>query len=310
MAEISLVTVNWHSAGWIGRLLDNLHRKSSGRNVLRGLILDNTNGTDMDLTNIGAASLPCTVQPIDCRGLIGSRAHALALHEAMGMVQSEYILIVDPDIHVFAAEWDTLCIDALSAKNAWAVGAPYPRWKVGKYHDFPSPVFCLFRREITHQVRMDWRPYDDCPWCNAGVFLIRQIGRLGGLLSRRLYESSAAVREYAKANERLFGTFSQDTGWRIAREMRRRKIISIGFDDVMPGEVCRLNIAADPVWTDLAREFELFAFSNRPMLVHRYGSGARPWRTEKGSDESFWLQCIDRAEAILSADNGKPGAGT
>ena len=61
-------------------------------------------------------------------------------------------------------------------------------------------------------------------------------------------------------------------------------------------------IPSGPSWH---REFELFAFANRPMLVHRYGSGARPWRTAKGADESFWLRGIEQAEAILSA-HGSP----
>ncbi len=309
MPEITIVTVNWYRAGWIRRLIDNLRGKCSGRNLLQALILDNTNGTDPDLASIETAGVPCMIRPVDCLGLKGSRAHACALNESMESLSTDYVLIVDPDVHVFAHGWDASCIEALSMKNAWAIGAPYPRWKIGKYHDFPSPVFCFFRREMTKQVRMDWRPYFDCPWCNAGVFLIRQIGRMGGLLTRRMYENSAAVREYAKANERLFGTFSRDTGWRIAREMRRKKMISMGFDDVMPSEVCRLNIAADPVWTDLAREFELFAFENRPMLVHRYGSGARPWKTEKGGEESFWLQCIDRAESFLSMGSREPEQG-
>jgi hypothetical protein len=302
MADITIVTVNWHSAGWIRRLLDNLLRKFSGRNSLRALVFDNTGGADPDLMAVEAAGMPCVIRPMDCRGLTGSRAHAFALNEAMGMIQTEFVLIVDPDVHIFAPQWDAQCIEALSAGNVAAIGAPYPRWKVGKYHDFPSPVFCFFRRELAKLFPLDWRPYNDCPWCNAGVFILRQIGRLGGLLNRRRYEHSAAARSYAQLAERLLGTFSQDTGWRIARAARHRKLASILFDDMMPQDAPSLDAPADPVWTELAREFELFAFANRPMVIHRYGSGGRPWRTTKGGDESFWLQRIERAEAILSAD--------
>ncbi len=239
---------------------------------------------------------------MDCRGLSGSKAHAFAINKAMELVQTEFVLVVDPDVHVFAPQWDLLCLEALSAKNAWAIGAPYPRWKVGKYHDFPSPVFCFFRRKLTNQLPMDWRPYNDCPWCNTGVFVIRQIGRLGGLLNRRAFEQSAAARSYARFSERWLGTFSQDTGWRIARAARQRKLASIVFDDILPEDATSLDAPTDPVWAELAREFELFAFASRPMLIHRYGSGARPWRTAKGNNESYWLQCIERVEAILSAN--------
>jgi len=302
MADITIVTVNWHSAGWIRRLLDNLLRKSSGRNALRALILDNTGGTDLDLTAVEAAGVPCSIQSTDCRGLTGSRAHAFALNRAMEIVQTEFVLIVDPDVHVFASRWDSLCVETLTNKTAVAIGAPYPQWKVGKYHDFPSPVFCFFRRDLVNQLPIDWRPYNDCPWCNAGVFALRQVGRLGGLLSRRMFEQSAAARAYAKSAERWFGTFSQDTGWRIAQAARQRKLASIVFDDIMPQDTARLDAPADPVWVELAREFELFAFANRPILVHRYGTVGRPWRTAKSGDESYWLQRISRAEVILSAN--------
>jgi hypothetical protein len=302
MADITIVTVNWHSAGWIRRLLDNLLRKASGHHSLRVLVLDNTCGADSDLAAVEAAGIPCTVRPMDCRGLTGSRAHAFALNEAMKLVQTEFVLVVDPDVHVFALQWDALCIEAMTSKSVSAIGAPYPQWKVGKYHDFPSPIFCLYRRDLANQIQMDWRPYNDCPWCNAGVFILRQIGRLGGLLNRRLYERSAVARGYAKTAERFFGTFSQDTGWRIARAARHRKLASILFGNMMPQDTTALKAPADPVWAELAREFELFAFANRPMLIHRYGTGGRPWRTAKGADESFWLERIERAEAILSAD--------
>ncbi len=302
MADITIVTVNWHSAGWIRRLLDNLLRKSSGRHSLRAMVLDNTGGADSDLASVAAAGVPCTIRPVDCRGLTGSRAHAFALNEAMGLVQTEFVLIVDPDVHVFAPQWDSLCIEALSAGNVAAIGAPYPRWKIGKYHDFPSPVFCFFRRDMVHQIQMDWRPYDDYLWCNAAIFVVRQIGRLGGLLNRRRFQQSPAFRSYAQFAEHEFGVFSWDTGWRIARAARHRKLASILFDDMMPQDAPSLNVPADPVWVELAGEFELFVFKNHPMVIHRYGSGARPWRTAKGGDESFWLERIERAEAILSVN--------
>jgi hypothetical protein len=299
MADITIVTVNWHSAGWIRRLLDNLLRKSSGHHSLKALILDNANGADPDLAAPISSEIPCTLQPVDCRDMTGSRAHAFALNRAMELVRTRFVLVIDPDVHVFAPRWDALCIDALSAGNVRVIGAPYPRWKVGKYHDFPSPVFCFFRRELADQLPMDWRPYNDYPWCNAGVFILRQIGRLGGLLNRRMYDQSAAARAYAKAAERWLGTFSQDTGWRIARAARQRKLASILFDDMMPQDATTLDAPADPVWIELAREFELFAFTNRPVLIHRYGSGGRPWRTAKGADESFWFERIDKAEAMI-----------
>ncbi len=299
MADITIVTVNWHSTSWIRRLLHNLLRRSSGDHALRPLILDNTNGADSDLANIDPSGMACRIQPIDCRELTGSKAHAFALNTAMNMVETEFVLVVDPDVHVFAAGWDCLCIESLNQSNAWAIGAPYPRWKVGKYHDFPSPVFCFFCRDLATHIPMDWRPYNDCLGCNAGVFVLRQLGRLGGWLNRRRYEHSPAARSYARFAERTLGTFSRDTGWRIAHAARQRKLAPILFEDILPQATASLDAPADPVWAELAGEFELFACDNRPILVHRYGTGGRPWRTPKGNDESFWLACIDKAEAMI-----------
>ncbi|NLH15591.1 MAG: hypothetical protein GX455_03325, partial [Phycisphaerae bacterium] len=214
-------------------------------------------------------------------------------------IQTDFALIVDPDVHIFAPRWDSFCIESLKKWNAWAMGAPYPRWKVGKYHDFPSPVFFFFRRELVNHIPIDWRPYNDCPWCNGGVFVLRQFGRLGGLLNRRMFERSSVARCYAKLAESLIGTFSRDTGWRIAHAARKQKLPVILFEDILPQAVASLDTPADPVWTDLAGEFELFAIDNRPILVHRYGTGGRPWRTPKGNDESFWFACIDKAEAVI-----------
>lgn len=298
MADITIVTVNWHSVRWIRRLLDNLLRKSSGNHCLQALILDNGGGVDPDLRDLAPPGLPCSVHSTDCRGLIGSRAHGFALNRAMELVRTRFSLIVDPDVHVFASGWDRLCLETLTTQNAWAIGAPYPRWKVGKYHDFPSPVFCFFEMDPARPI-FDWRPYTDCPWCNAGVFVLRQIGRLGGLLNRRRFEQSPAARSWARFAERRLGIFSRDTGWRIARAARRQQIKPVLFNDILTRDIESLDAPADPVWTDLAREFELFAFKNHPLLVHRYGTGGRPWRTTKGNDESFWLACIDKAEAMI-----------
>jgi len=309
MGDITIVTVNWHSAEWIRRLLRNLLQKSSGHHRLRCLIHDNTNGIDAEAGGFAAEDIACSISPINSQGLTGSRAHALALNKAMEIVQTEFVLIVDPDVHVFAQGWDSLCVDALSGQNAWAIGAPYPRWKVGKYHKFPSPVFCLFRRELAARIPLDWRPYSNSFLCNAGVFAGRQIGRLGGLSSRRAYEQSSIVRGYSKTAEYLLGTFSPDTGWRISNAARRRKLASVVFDDILPQNAAGLDVPLDPIWNELAREFELFAFHGRLMLVHRYGTRGRPWKTAKGGDEAFWHSSIDKAERLLpvASESRSPG---
>lgn len=218
----------------------------------------------------------------------------------MRLLDTPYSVIVDPDIHVFRKGWDELCIKKLVQTGSAAIGAPYPEWKVGKYHDFPSPPFCLFETKALLDMESDWTAMSR--YGKAGdffVFMIRQLGRLAGFVNRRRYEQNAAVRAYSALSERVLGVFTLDTGWRLAHEAHGKKIPTILFDAVMPHQTDLAPRNAQTAFWGLASEYELFYLDRFPMLTHKYSSGAGPWRTERGDDESFWCECIAEMEARL-----------
>lgn len=296
MSDITIISVNWYSSGLIKTLLTNMRQKADNPDNLRMLLVDNTNGEDDSLSQLQSIGIDCRILPLDCKGLTGSRGHAFALNHAVEKVTTQFSVIVDPDIHIFRQGWDSLCIERLQEHDVIAIGAPYPFWKIGRYHDFPSPPFCFFRTEMLKSFKGDWTPYSATTLGRCCVFAARQLGRLGGLLNRRRYEQSELVRKYAAFAEKHLGVFSRDTGWRIAEEARNKGTKSILFHNILPDETDLAPVGDKEVFDSLVREYELYYYDDEPMLTHKYGTGGLPWRTARGGDEKYWRQCIETFE--------------
>ena len=297
MSKITIVTVNWFSCEYILAMLDNLYTKAARPEDLRVLIADNTNGQDASIAKIQHDSMVIDILPLDSQGLKGSRGHALALDYAAEKLQTEYAVVVDPDIYVFWQNWDQFCIEALQTHSAIAVGAPYPCWKVGKYHDFPSPPFCFFHTKTIQSMDNGWEPYGETLFHNMITFGIRQVGRLGNLLTRKRYEQHLFLRKYAAAAEKIFGVFSQDTGWKLAREIRKKNLKTVIFNSVLPEDSCDIAASASEAFIAMVREYEVFTYQKHLFMAHKYGTGGMPWRTEQGDNEALWQDCIKKLEA-------------
>lgn len=300
MANLTIVSVSWRSARYLEPLLASLRAKAASPAEISVLVVDNTNGADADIARLARAAGDgvggVDVVPFRPDESNGSRAHARALDFALTRIRTPHAVIVDPDIHVFCARWDEVCRNALTDNDAIAIGAPYPSWKVGKYHDFPSPPFCFFDTAALVALNASFAP--DVGGATAAAarrFALRQVGRAGGLLTRRRYETSALVRRYATLAERTLGVFGPDTGWRLARAARAQRRRTILFDAVV-GHRARENNAR----ATLAYEFELYEYRGRPFMTHKYGSGARPWRTKRGNDEQLWRTSIAQLERDLA----------
>lgn len=292
MPEITIVTVNWFSSDYIVALLENLHTKAKQPENLGVLIIDNTNGEDSSVAKLRKGAIKGEVLPLNNWGLKGSRGHAIALDHAVEMLETEYAVIVDPDIYVFRQDWDSYCIAEMQSKNAIAIGAPYPSWKIGKYHDFPSPPFCFFHTKTIQKMKNGWTPFGDTVYKNILTFAARQIGRLGSLLTRKRYEKYAFLRRYADFAERVFGVFSQDTGWRLAEEVRKKGLKTIVFDSILSGDYHAAPENNKEAFTSLVREYEAFAYRNQLFLAHKYGTDGLPWRTKQGGNKAYWYDCI------------------
>jgi hypothetical protein len=303
-STITIVSVSFRSTGYLKHLLSNLHAKASNPDRMSALIIDNTNDRDAELARLSDAPFTVLIARFNPQETNASRAHAKALDFALQRIDTEYALVVDPDVHVFYRGWDELCTGELNRHQAIAIGAPYPDWKVGKYHDFPSPPFCFFRTAALRQLGTGWAPFGATPAHDRRTLVVRQVGRLGNLLTRRRFERSELLRRYAASAERHLGLFGPDTGWRYAHAARQLGLRSILFSPVRAGaepiEACR-GSSSSHAFSTLASEYELYVTSeDRLMLTHKYGSGAWPWRTKRGDDADLWRECITRLESELS----------
>ena len=157
-SRITILSVSWNSSLLLSRLVRNLREFASDPSSLRFIIADNTNGADAGIDRL--TQMDCQIIPVDSSGSVMSMAHSIGLNRLMQNLDSPYTLIIDPDIALFLRQWDTILIDKLETGNFVAVGAPYPSWKLGKYHDFPSPPFALWNTDKLRELAPDWTPYN------------------------------------------------------------------------------------------------------------------------------------------------------
>ncbi len=295
---ITIVIVNWYSTEFIDRLLDNLIDKAGNPGQLKVIVVDNTNGKDQSIRNITTHKIKPDLKKVDPGKLVSSYGHAFALNYAMKLIDTEYCLVVDPDIHVFKEHWDTFCVSKLDNGDCLAIGAPYPFWKTGKYHNFPSPPFCFFRTASLEQLESDWTPFSSHTIVNKLIFITRQIGRLGCIINRKRVQNSKFWRTISLMMEKVFGVFSQDTGWRIAREANEKSLKSIVFEAVFAPDKQLIDDVDQETIESITKEYELYSYEGHLTVVHKYGTGGSLWKTTHGSSTDHWLACIDKIEKL------------
>lgn len=296
MPKITITLVSWYSFKYIEKLIRNLNSKAAYPESLKYLIIDNSNGSDQPPGILNELRTSIQIIPFSPGKLKGSRAHAAGLNEAMKHLNTPYTLVCDPDIHIFKSQWDTCLINYLSKHNAVAIGAPYPEWKTGKYHDFPSPPFCFFETQTIKEICDDWSPFSDTTAGFFWKFFIRQIGRIGLLISRDRYQKYISIRHYSHWAEKTLGIFAPDTGWRIAHAVRQQKVSSIVFDAIMPDSLLVKNVKYSQTFNYLAKHYELFFFEGEPFVAHKYGTRGILWRTKYGNDDTYWKECLRAIE--------------
>ena len=296
---ITICCVNWFSGRYLNRLFENLFEKAAGGQNLTVVVIDNTAGKDVALAEL-ISGYPVEIVENRTGDLRGSYGHAAGLNTALGRIATPYALVVDPDVYLFKNHWDTFLIELLTQWHAIAAGIAYPPWQLGKYHNFPSPVFCFFDVEAFLQLEPDWTPFADTKLTRITDFLLRNLLRCGIFVNRSLYERSPAVRKYLKRIETVVGVCSKDTGWRTARNAARKNLNSVLFNAAILQEK-----PLGPELKGLARHFELYLYEREPILAHKYGTMSKIWKTPKGSDESFWRFCIDQAEKIVASEPRK-----
>lgn len=290
--------VSWYSSRWIRRLVRNLRGRADRH--LRFTVVDNSGGADVELVQLASEVGDLAVVPVIVGERRGSAAHALGLRTAVDRSTSRHILLVDPDVHVFLDGWDSLLFAKMREARADVIGAPYPWWKLGKYHDFPSPVFLLSTPALLLELGNDWAPFAERWWVRFAHRACRQVLRLGWLANRRRLLALPNLARVARALERRIGVCAPDTGWLLAAAARRQGRHSVLLEEVTPAaSISRWGAAKGLLC--LATEFELFADGGTPVLAHRYSSAGFLWRTSGSGDATCWTSAIEAAEQDLRA---------
>lgn len=265
---LTVLSVSWRSAEWLRDLFTNMLALADQPEQIRLLVADNTNGADTDLRRLDFPRLE--IVPVNVGGQIMSMAHAHGLNALWERVETPFALIVDPDVAILHPAWDRALQEGFAAQDVVAIGAPYPAWKLGKYHDFPSPIFACWRSDALRALAPDWQPYGRTARRRLLDFALRQTFWLPRLCDRVVLRLPRRQFRTARWMERLVGVVSKDTGWEIAQRARQRGWRAALFEVVRdPATLDGIAADAAPHYRRLAAEFELYAWQNRPFLTHR-----------------------------------------
>ena len=290
---ITIISVSYNSGEHLGRLFGNLNIKAKHKKNLKYLVVDNTNGQDQKLKNFFPDNLDLTIIQNNGEGTQRSISHASGLDAGLKKSDTEYTLIIDPDVHVFRSNWDRLCMDYLNEREKRIVGAPYPNWKLGKVHDYPSVVFMFFRTLEIKKLNESFHPFPPL-MDRIGNSIFRKINRLGFLANKSRLNKSSFLRLVTSFLEKTFGITSPDTGKEIIEAIRSKAYEPINFKAYFEHQLH--SITSSESHYDMARDFELYYEGDNPFMTHMYGSGVFHWKTKNGSNVQYWRRLIEDIE--------------
>ena len=290
---ITIISVSYNSGEHLGRLFDNLNVKAKYKKNLQYLVVDNTNGQDQQLKNFFPDNLDLTIIQNNGKGTQRSISHASGLDAGLKESDTEYTLIIDPDVHVFRSNWDSLCIDYFNEREKRIVGAPYPNWKLGKVHDYPSVVFMFFRTLEIKKLNESFHPFPPL-FDRIGNSIFRKINRLGFLANKSRLNKSSFLRLVTSFLEKTFGITSPDTGKEIIEAIRSKAYEPINFKAYFEHQLH--SMTASKSHYDMARDFELYYEGDNPFMTHMYSSGVFHWKTKNGSNVQYWRRLIEDIE--------------
>ena len=296
MKNITILTVSFRSGVLLNRLFNNIIKKANYPDMLKFLVVDNTFGEDKDLKNYFKSNYDIRFLENNGVGLQRSVSHSSALDLGLNNLETEFCLIIDPDVHIFQSGWDTFCINAIKKEEKAVVGAPYPKWKLGKVHDFPSVIFMFFK---TRQIKNFNKTFYPFPNILKRIIngALRKITRIGTIATKDRLSHQKRLRAFAIKLEKTLGVTSPDTGNQIIDCFREEGYIAINFESKYCNELEPNVIKA---FYTLAQEYELYFYDGNPILTHMYGSGVFYWKTKRGADLDFWYKLIESIEQKLS----------
>ena len=104
------MSVSFNSSIHLKRLIDNFLLKTSQPENIKFLIIDNTDGKDKSLYAVFDNLRQIRILKNKNRFKQRSLSHASALDFGLRHVDTDFTLIVDPDIHIFYKNWDEFCL--------------------------------------------------------------------------------------------------------------------------------------------------------------------------------------------------------
>ena len=291
-SDITILSVSFNSSIHLKRLIDNFLLKSSQKENIKFLIIDNTGGKDKSLSTLYDNLCNIRILKNKNRSKQRSISHASALDFGLGHVDTKFTLIVDPDIHIFYKNWDELCLKKMKGNHPTVLGAPYPQWKLGKVHDYPSVVFMFFKTNLIQSFGKTFHPFPK-PYKMLYNSILRKFVRLGGVANKSRLGKSKKLRFFCGWLEKKTGVTAPDTGNEIIEQFQKNRFRTIVFSS--PFEQHLNNIDKQELKL-LAKDFEIYIYNDKPFLSHMYSSGVYHWRTKRSSDLKYWLSLIKKVE--------------
>ena len=290
--NITILSVSFNSSIHLKRLMKNFFLKTAKLDNIKFLIVDNTNGDDKALYTTFDKSYDVRIIKNNNRFKQRSLSHANGLDIGMKHIDTKFTLIVDPDIHIFYKNWDEFCIKKMELNPRTVIGAPYPQWKLGKVHNYPSVVFMFFQTNLVRSFERTFYPF---PKLYKRIYnsIIRKFVRLGGFANKNRLSKSKNLQFICKWLEELTGVTSPDTGKEIVSQFHYN-----GYNSIVFASPYEQSFGAEDVreLKLLAKDFELYTYKNKPFISHMYSSGVYHWRTQRSSDLNYWIGLIKKVE--------------
>jgi hypothetical protein len=299
MNNITVIAVSFFSSKHINRLRKNLLEKANQPENLSFLIVDNTNGKDIEIEKIAKAYQNINLISSDGLNRQRSISHSTALDKGLKNSKTTFTLIIDPDVYIFKNNWDIIFKNELNRGDKRILGAPYPQWKIGKVHDFPSVVFLFFKTKDIQNFKTSFYPFPR-NITRLKNSIIRKCIRFGIFGNKNFLNNYLILRRVAKKLEQWTGITSPDTGNKIMQVLRKNNFIPLCFKAKYSRDIKNNNTISI-----LAREYEAFYMNNELIMTHMYGSGVFYWKTRKGSDINYWLSLINQIEKNINGYDEK-----
>ena len=288
---ITILSVSYNSTFHLKRLFNNLIQKAKNPQNIEFVVIDNTYGKDSKIKDLDLFDFKIIIIPNKGSGMQRSISHASALDIGLASIKTKFCLIIDPDTYIFKKNWDIFCINKIK-NDKTVVGAPYPDWKIGKVHDFPSVIFMFFKTEVVRNFGKSFYPFPSL-FKKIYNFIFRKVMRLGLLATKSILNKNLWLRYIIYRLENIFGITAPDTGKDIVESFRLNKFRAINFKAIYSSDQV---IKKSKVHINLAKEYELYLYDKKPILTHMYSSGVFHWKTELGSDIDYWESLINKIE--------------